>query len=119
MGGSPISAECGWRPGPDHALQARLGWGSLGHCRLPAGWHHWLGVDVQIQRPGEDMLDCMHHCKSLLIMMSLTSSHLCKVHAYVLAPVSLLAACSVSQTLQLHGKSCQSCYALTSLCEYC
>ena len=52
LGGGPVSSECGWGLGPDHVLQAGSGWSCLGHCCLPAGGHHWPGLDVQLPRPG-------------------------------------------------------------------
>ena len=48
LGGGPVSSECGGGLGSDHVLQARALWGCLGHCCLPVGGHHWVGVDVQV-----------------------------------------------------------------------
>ena len=53
LGGHPVSAERGGGPGPDHVAAAGLGWGCLGHCPLPAGWHTGPGQHVSLQGAGQ------------------------------------------------------------------
>ena len=127
MGGRPISAECDWGPCADHALQARLGWGCLGHCGFPTCGNHWPAVDVQLQRPGEPLIVSD---VGLTVIANNTMHPAANAYVTRFADVNVHIAMRVIQcsddcqpiSLTSHGKTClvDACLLLMSVqCQLC